>query len=114
MDSSIDTINMNNCNVRLSSVSIEIWLYQPEAYVLMTFQAHKIKPLHKSTRVLFVLMPKGEEKKNTSYFNPCGLSIPGLALTRTQSYHAGPFLHEEVDQMCSQRMPVIPLISLGA
>ena len=70
MDSSIDTINMNNCNVRLSSVSIDIWLYQPEAYVLMTFQAHKIKPLHKSTRVLFVLMLKGEEKKNTSYFKP--------------------------------------------
>ena len=70
MDSSIDTIEMNNCNVRLSSVSIDIWLYQPEACVLMTFQAHKRKPLHKSTRVLFVLMLKGEEKKNMSYFKP--------------------------------------------
>ena len=70
MDGLIDTIDMNNCNVRLSSVSIDIWLYQPEACVLMTFQAHKRKPLHKSTRVLFVLMPKGEEKKNMSYFKP--------------------------------------------
>ena len=26
MDGSIDTIDMNNCNVRLSSVSIDIWL----------------------------------------------------------------------------------------
>ena len=69
MDGSVD-IDMNNCNVRLSSVSIDIWLYQPEACVLMTFQAHKRKPLHKSTRVLFVLMPKGEEKKNMSYFKP--------------------------------------------
>ena len=43
MDSSIDTINMNNCNVRLSSVSIDIWLYQPEACV------HIPSPQNKTT-----------------------------------------------------------------
>ena len=70
MDSSIDTIKMNDRNVGLSSVSIDIWLYHPEACVFMRFQAHKRKPLHKSTWVIFVLMPKGEEQKNASYFKP--------------------------------------------
>ena len=70
MDSSIYTIKMNDCKMMLSIVSIDIQLYQPEACVLMRFHAHKRKPLHKSTRVLFVLMLKGEEEKNASYFKP--------------------------------------------
>ena len=41
MDSSIDTIKVNYCDVRLSGVGIDIWLYQPEACVLMRFQTHE-------------------------------------------------------------------------
>ena len=57
---------------------------------------------------------KEKKRKTQATSNPHALLIPGLSLTRTQSYHAGPCLHEEVDQMCSQHMPVILLISLRA
>src|SRR5271155_810311 len=70
VDSSKDTIDMNYHNARLISVSIDIWLYQPVSCILIRFQAHKRKPLYKSTWILFVSMPKGEEKKYTSYFKP--------------------------------------------
>ena len=57
---------------------------------------------------------KEKKRKTWATSNPRALSITGLVLTRTQSYHAGPFLHEEVDRMCLRCMPVILLISLGA
>lgn len=57
---------MNDCNVRLTSAGIDTWLYQPVAWVLIRFLAHKRKPLYKS--ILFFLMPKGEKEKNMSYF----------------------------------------------
>ena len=64
MNSLINTIKMNDHNVRLTSVSINIWLYQPVACVLIRFQAHKRKPLYECTIVvIFVLMLKGEEEK---------------------------------------------------
>ena len=76
MNHSIYTIEMNYHNVRLSSIGIDIWLHLPEACILVSFQAHKWKPLHKSTWALVVLMPKGEEKKNVSYFKPmCSIDI---------------------------------------
>ena len=62
-------LEMNHCNVRLPSVSIEIWLHQPKTCVFMGFQAQKKKPLDKSAGVLLASMLKGEEK-NMGYFKP--------------------------------------------
>ena len=45
---------------------------------------------------------------------PCIPSMVSSMITKTQSFRGGPWHHDSIAQMCSRRMPPMPLESLGA
>src|SRR6266498_5768425 len=57
---------------------------------------------------------KEKNKKTRATSKLHAPSRSGCELTRTQSYRAAPFLHDEVARMCSRRIPLMLLRSLGA
>ena len=57
---------------------------------------------------------KEKNKKTQATSKPCAPSRFGCELIRTQSYRAAVFLQDDIARMCSRRIPLMLLRSLGA